>query len=95
MPLTESQKQNRKEKLLKYADEKDLTMFEMLLESEEKNEERAEYSKECMDTMKSEIIEAIQSIEKPQEYTGQLKEIMDKLNEPEEDEEIVVTLNII
>lgn len=89
MELTKAQQQKRASKLLKYQEEPDLTKLEMLLELDESMEDKHEETMKCLNEMMN------KEMPKPIDHTEQLQTIIDKLNEPEEDEEIEVTLNII
>jgi len=75
-------------KLAEFADKPELTQFQEILDLKEDLEELEGKLEEST----NKICEDIYDI--PQ-YSDKLDAILDKLNEPEEEDEITVTLNII
>lgn len=81
-------------KLLKtaeFVDNPEMVQFETILDTQE----QIEALKEDIKTSTDKICEDIYAIPQPQDNTELLNAILDKLNEPDEEDEITVTLNIV
>lgn len=76
-------------KIAKHTDNPNLSTIEEFILLNEKIDNYNEEMVKCMNDMAS------KEMPEPIDHSEQLKAIMDKLNEPEEQEDIEITLNII
>lgn len=77
-------------KLAEFGDNPELTQFETLLDIQQEVDELEEGIEEKLAMVTEKICNDIYAIPKPIDYSQELKDIKEKLNE-----EVVVTLNIV